>query len=377
MSVYCFCKRGKLGDSRGFMIECDSCQTWFHGRCIGLRGEDAPPEHIPWYCDNCLKSVPQCANPECVNGVTREKSKYCSDACGYKINKIRYDKFFRPRWEQLAKNHSAGRFTRMKELSKLEKDKEDVINLIGRLKHEKEELEANIAKIKSDAKKLREDNATVKDEIEDENDDENEEQEETTSSDQSKVFCIICGMPQPSEKAFKHWASCHRKQESNFNFTSDVQIKLRCPGVDEEPNLYCQRQDKKTKRYCMHIESACPQHSNWQFDEDEVCGCPLNISQGLVLDGNYCLELKRDCKLHYNWDRFRLASKNMERIQAFSRLDSLSDRINRTQISLNDTYGGVIGIMRHITIDHVDEGKDENFSNDNNEQIVDVDMVDD
>ena len=30
--VYCYCRKGE----DGFMIQCDFCDDWFHGDCIGI-----------------------------------------------------------------------------------------------------------------------------------------------------------------------------------------------------------------------------------------------------------------------------------------------------------------------------------------------------
>lgn len=303
----------------------------------------------------------QCANPPCIYEA-RVDSKYCSYECGYAFNKERYERHFIPKWHLLEKKHSQARLKKMRDLDQLEKDKVSVEELIRSLKLEKEQLDENISKIKIEAKKLAisKENKQSKENDDDDADgelDDNEDVEEVVTGDASKTFCIMCGLTVPSSQIFKHWAGCHKKQESAYNFTADVLVNPTCAG-DENPKLYCHHQDKKTKRYCMHLESACPQHSNWQSDKDEVCGCPLNIMQSLVPDGNYCIELKKDCTLHYHWDKFRLAQLNMQRVQAFARLDTINDRIRVATANLNDTYGGVVGVMLHNTIDHHDEEND-------------------
>lgn len=365
---YCFCRKGKAGDGSGFMVACDGCEIWYHGKCVGITEHDLAPNES-WYCDNCKKDFRQCLYPDCCN-VAREKSKYCSDECGYKLNKMKYDKFFKPRWAQLEEEHSKGRYLSLTEMSELEKEKDEVIDTIRELKREHDELIANIAAIKSQAKELSKTNESKIEQDKEESDADRDDQEELMTRDQAKVDCVSCGAPQPVEKVFKHWASCHKKQESVYNFTSDVPIRPSCPGVDEEPHLYCQKQDKKTKRYCMNIQSACPQHTNWVIDNDEVCGCPLNL--GCTPDGNYCLELKRECRLHFNWDKSRMTANNYARIQAFSKLEGLLDKINRTQMRLNDTYGGVIGVMKHITHNHAPPSTTSEDDQNNDAEMLDV-----
>ncbi|KAG2176773.1 hypothetical protein INT44_007437, partial [Umbelopsis vinacea] len=45
---YCICRGGYNG--KEFMVACDQCHEWFHGRCIGI-SEKNVPDH--YYCDNC------------------------------------------------------------------------------------------------------------------------------------------------------------------------------------------------------------------------------------------------------------------------------------------------------------------------------------
>ncbi|KAF9326481.1 hypothetical protein BG006_010096 [Podila minutissima] len=50
--VYCIC-RGPY-DGVEFMIACDRCEEWFHGRCIGLKPQDAKKSNH-YYCETCQK----------------------------------------------------------------------------------------------------------------------------------------------------------------------------------------------------------------------------------------------------------------------------------------------------------------------------------
>ncbi|KAG0347700.1 hypothetical protein BG004_007183 [Podila humilis] len=50
--VYCIC-RGPY-DGVEFMIACDRCEEWFHGRCIGMKPQDAKKSNH-YYCETCQK----------------------------------------------------------------------------------------------------------------------------------------------------------------------------------------------------------------------------------------------------------------------------------------------------------------------------------
>lgn len=406
MTKYCICRKS---DSSGFMIACERCEEWFHGRCIHINKSKA--ERIKnYYCDACRKNnkgleieyksgfepivkqepqpeqpreqnqqrtiappkpipitlnkrkpshrIPktksknrrQCANLDCTYE-SRQDSKYCTDECGLKFNRYLYENVFLPKWKNLEQNHSKVRWDKFKELKDLDEETIAIQALIKSLKEEKEELERNIKIIKEEASRMYKENVRLKENEDEDDEAENDDAEEAVTGDQAKTFCITCGHTIPSNTALKHWFSCHKKHEAVYNFTADVLVNPTCEG-DENPKLYCQFQDKKTKRYCMHIESACPQHSNWLSDKDEVCACPLNIGHKLIPDGNYCLELRKDCKQHYHWDKFYLAQMNMQRVHAFSRLDAVIERKKLVKARLDDTYGGIVGVMLHNTLDH-------------------------
>ncbi|CDQ89051.1 unnamed protein product [Oncorhynchus mykiss] len=48
--VYCLCRLPY--DVTRFMIECDICQDWFHGSCVGVE-EDKAAEIDLYHCPNC------------------------------------------------------------------------------------------------------------------------------------------------------------------------------------------------------------------------------------------------------------------------------------------------------------------------------------
>jgi len=65
-TLYCICRRPY--DDREFMIGCDGCKNWFHGRCVGITEVQA--ETIDnYYCADCLKS------PARINGTKKRITK--------------------------------------------------------------------------------------------------------------------------------------------------------------------------------------------------------------------------------------------------------------------------------------------------------------
>lgn len=47
--VYCVCKST---NDQGFMIECDACKDWFHGRCVNM-SEKKSRSLKTWLCPSC------------------------------------------------------------------------------------------------------------------------------------------------------------------------------------------------------------------------------------------------------------------------------------------------------------------------------------
>ncbi|KAK7064863.1 hypothetical protein R3P38DRAFT_2826799 [Favolaschia claudopus] len=51
--VLCIC-RGKY-DEDGDVVQCDTCNTWYHLHCLGIPSiADLGPEDDPWFCEGCI-----------------------------------------------------------------------------------------------------------------------------------------------------------------------------------------------------------------------------------------------------------------------------------------------------------------------------------
>lgn len=86
--LYCICRRP---DDHTWMIACDGCEDWFHGKCVNIPKEDEGLVDN-FYCPNCdlqgkghttWKAVCRygpCRNPARLK--RGQESKYCSDSCG-------------------------------------------------------------------------------------------------------------------------------------------------------------------------------------------------------------------------------------------------------------------------------------------------------
>ncbi|KAF9971944.1 hypothetical protein BGZ73_005015 [Actinomortierella ambigua] len=70
--VYCIC-RGTY-DGSEFMIACDRCEEWFHGRCIGVKPQ-AAKKTTHFYCQNCLAAMNQPPPPPPTSAAEHQKEK--------------------------------------------------------------------------------------------------------------------------------------------------------------------------------------------------------------------------------------------------------------------------------------------------------------
>ncbi|KAI8146913.1 hypothetical protein BJV82DRAFT_596992 [Fennellomyces sp. T-0311] len=99
--LYCTCQ--KPLESPMYMLSCDHCGRWFHGVCVHITRSEGDFLDL-YYCAECSNATgkqstlrPPCANPACDNPARlctkgKERSKYCSDACGIQVARERLDR---------------------------------------------------------------------------------------------------------------------------------------------------------------------------------------------------------------------------------------------------------------------------------------------
>ncbi|XP_053619005.1 death-inducer obliterator 1 [Plodia interpunctella] len=72
--LWCICKQPH---NNRFMICCDSCEDWFHGKCVNITkamGQQMEEQGIEWRCPNCIKKTkPQSKTPAKV--LTQKKTE--------------------------------------------------------------------------------------------------------------------------------------------------------------------------------------------------------------------------------------------------------------------------------------------------------------
>lgn len=75
--LWCVCRRPH---NNRFMICCDKCEDWFHGKCVGITkqmGTEMEERGIEWVCPNCLKKQqPSIKVIRKISTTTKKKNNY-------------------------------------------------------------------------------------------------------------------------------------------------------------------------------------------------------------------------------------------------------------------------------------------------------------
>ena len=81
------CVCGRNNEQEGFMIECEGCEVWQHGHCVGVTKNNVPKHY---YCERCkpeMHPLPQAKKPVKPKGPKRKrtaKPKVASNPTGSK-----------------------------------------------------------------------------------------------------------------------------------------------------------------------------------------------------------------------------------------------------------------------------------------------------
>ncbi|KAA8630131.1 hypothetical protein SMACR_07083 [Sordaria macrospora] len=75
-SVRCICKRPDLDPGNAFMVQCESCEMWLHGKCVKIASQRALPSiYICAYCANLKTTIPRVQRRGGGNGVYSSSSR--------------------------------------------------------------------------------------------------------------------------------------------------------------------------------------------------------------------------------------------------------------------------------------------------------------
>lgn len=83
-------------DPTAFYIQCDECDEWYHGNCVGVT-EGEGEKITSWFCHLCVGVKqhlvvgynPVCGRDEC-DELSVTESKYCSETCGVLVQAAKF-----------------------------------------------------------------------------------------------------------------------------------------------------------------------------------------------------------------------------------------------------------------------------------------------
>lgn len=269
----------------------------------------------------------QCYGPGCIYPA-RMGSKYCSDTCGIKLATNRIYEVLPNRIQQWQRSVSVADENNRKSLEKIRREQQEAKERLVELSKKHEALDKVIEKAK-----------IISVSVDQENSDWDNEESEIS------IYCVTCGHDVGAKNALKHLEKCFNKYESQTSFGSFYQTNI------EGSNIFCDFYNPQQKTYCKRLKILCPEHSKEpKVSDDEVCGCPL-VDDVFKASGEFCCAPKKRCAKHHQWEKFRRAEIDLDKMRMLFKLDDLieTERSIRQQMA---NRGSVLGLMLHQTICH-------------------------
>ncbi|CAL1301042.1 unnamed protein product [Larinioides sclopetarius] len=272
-------------------------------------------------------SVQQCFGPGCIYAA-RPHSKYCSDECGMKLATNRIYEILPHRIQEWQRTICVADENNRKSLEKIRREQQEAKDRLSELNKKQEALDKIIERAKGTL------SAADLDSVDG----------EAEESDIS-IYCVTCGHEVSAKNALKHLEKCFNKYESQTSFGSYYQTNI------EGTNIFCDFYNPQQRTYCKRLKILCPEHSKEpKVSDDEVCGCPL-VDRSFETTGDFCHVLKKKCLRHYQWEKFRRAEIDLDKMRLLFKLDDLieQERSIRQQMA---NRGGVLALMLHQTVTH-------------------------
>lgn len=260
----------------------------------------------------------QCYGPGCTKA-SREGSKYCSDSCGIALGKNRITEILPRRISQWLSTPSAAEELCKKKLT-------DIRAKLQEIQAQLEVSDMKIIQLIDDIKKAkRPENVFVDLHFED-----------TTLTD-----CVLCGSEVPMKSIEKHLEQCYRRQERQIFITERTVIPQ-----DVQWNVFCNQRISRHV-YCKKLRVLCPLHYKDSRKDDEVCGYPLSIINGVP---TYCGNLGKTCN-HVNWEEIQRAELDLDKLNLIVKFNKLKEEEMKIREEMA-RRGDFLSLMLHETVIH-------------------------
>eukprot|EP00095_Tigriopus_kingsejongensis_P009703 maker-scaffold1466_size39939-snap-gene-0.7 protein:Tk09703 transcript:maker-scaffold1466_size39939-snap-gene-0.7-mRNA-1 annotation:"phd finger and cxxc domain-containing protein cg17446-like" len=151
--------------------------------------------------------------------------------------------------------------------------------------------------------------------------------------------------------------SAMRHMEKCYNkIESKTSFASKFKTQIEDHRMFCDFFNPKEQTYCKRLQVLCPEHNpDSKVADDEVCGYPLQ-KQLFGKPFAFCLKPKKTCHQHYCWEKLRRAELDMDRVKMWMKVDELLEQERQVKSAMA-SRAGVIGLMLHSTFNHELDGR--------------------
>ncbi|CAG0915334.1 unnamed protein product [Notodromas monacha] len=355
--VFCVCKSS---EEKGFMIACDRCETWFHGKCVGVKAKDES-RIISFYCQRRPKRREKTVNkrrkshttpdsPRSDGGYTpppprRRGDETDSDENNSDSEEAQKKKPGKRKEEKVVKKPTRRAFKKPEAVDEQQQPLEPYgedrrRQCLGpscqhaarfRSKYCSEECGLRLASqrifmiLPERVKEWRQGSAAeVKDK------EKLVEVREKLQKNQTRMELL-------DKKLREHIDLVQRVKKLSPETDSDDESEAQ----EAEGSMYCITcgMEISSKIATKHLEKCFIR----------VCGSPI-VNDLFIPTEKYCRKLKRKCTDHFLWDRLRRAEIDGMRVKEFLLRDELFEEERQLRQAMKNR-GGLMALMLHSTCD--------------------------
>jgi len=359
-AVDCICRKPDLPGE--FMIACDCCNEWFHGRCVNI-SEDTASKMKDYICMECKirdlikrdSFTRKCLWKDCEN-YAQSNSKYCSKECGIKNAKEVLRKRDAERIQLLHSSQESNSLSvadcedlRMLHLVHTQQD--TARQTLADLQCRQQQLEQTIA--------IASTRVLVSSSQQQQEEEEQEEQEEQ----EYQIYPIRRQLEgEEKQKEFQQQEiqiiqnSIHKPEIETMCETAITTTTI----IDKEHSTSCNIKEKLSsvmeiikcstcgqsfsmKNYSRHMEQCLSKRLDHQptsivlkssskgsSSQTLLCACPTS-----EFPEGYCKRTKKSCVKHINWESIRRGQLAQEILRQEGLLNSLLEEEKLIQLRMS------------------------------------------
>jgi len=374
-AVYCICRKPDLPGE--FMIACDCCNEWFHGRCVNI-SEDKAAKMKDYICRECKrrglikrelysfddKSKPdsftrRCLWKDCEN-YAQPNSKYCSKECGIKNAKEVLRKRDAERVQLLHSSQESNSLSvadceDLRMLRLIHAQQDTARQTLADLQCRQQQLEQTIAiastRVHVSSSQQQQQQQQQQQEEEEEEQEyqiypirrqlEGEEKQKEFQQQQTQIIQNSINKPEIEtmcEAAITTTTIIDKEHSTSCN-----NIKEKLSSVMEIIKCSTCGQSFSMKNYSRHMEQCLSKRLDHQptsivlkssskgsSSQTLLCACPTS-----EFPEGYCKRTKKSCVKHINWESIRRGQLAQEILRQEGLLNSLLEEEKLIQLRMS------------------------------------------